>query len=138
MDGLAQGEPVIVFARFHADLDAIHRVAGKQGRSVGELSGRVNQLAAWQAGECDVLAVQIQSGGVGIDLTRAHYVMYYSLGYNLGEYEQSLARPRRPGQEHPVTYYHLIAKGTIDSIVYRALAKRRRVVDEVLKEIRGG
>jgi len=35
-----------------------------------------------------------------------------------------------------VTYYHLIARGTIDVSVYYALEKRREIVESVLTQMR--
>lgn len=133
-------EPVVVFCRFHPDMDACHSAAKKSGRVSVELSGRRNDLIQWAqgVGEPTVLVVQIQAGGVGIDLTRARYVVYYSLGYSLGDFEQSLKRVHRPGQTRPVSYYHLIAKGTIDRRIYRALHERRQPIEEVLNGLRRG
>ena len=135
LDSLPGSEPVVVFARFHHDLDAVARICEAQSRRFGELSGRHNELMDWQMGRLDVLGVQIQSGGVGIDLTRACYAVYYSVGYSLGEYEQSLARLCRPGQERPVRYYHLVATGTVDETVRQALEAKRDVVEAVLANL---
>jgi SNF2 family DNA or RNA helicase len=131
-------EPVIVFCRFHKDLEAVNRVADETGRRSLELSGRMDELKQWQAGEAPVLAVQIDSGGVGVDLTRARYSVYYSLGFSLGSYEQSLARIHRPGQTRPVEYIHLIAQDTVDEQVMVALARRADVVNSVLQQMKGG
>jgi SNF2 family DNA or RNA helicase len=79
--------------------------------------------------------VQIQSGGVGIDCSRAAYAFYYSLGFSLGDYEQSLARLRRPGQTRCVRYYHLVCEGTVDAQVYAALRERRNVIEAVLRKL---
>jgi hypothetical protein len=84
-----------------------------------------------------VLAVQIDSGGIGVDLTRARYSMYYSLGFSLGSYEQSLARIHRPGQTRPVEYIHLLAEDTVDEKVMTALARRADVVNAVLQQLKG-
>jgi SNF2 family DNA or RNA helicase len=127
-------EPVIVFGRFHKDLDAVRAVAETAGYRVGELSGRRNDLAPFQRGETDLLAVQLQSGGVGIDLTRARYCVYYSHDWSLGNYDQSRARVHRPGQTRPVTYIHLLPQGTVDVTVLKALANKRNVVDAVLTQ----
>ena len=135
MDDLPHSEPIVVFCRFRSDLDAVRRVCEKQKRAASELSGRQNTLEQWQAGETSVLAVQIQSGGVGIDLTRSAYCVYYSIGFSLGDYEQSLARLRRPGQTRCVRYYHLVATKTVDELVYKALDERRSVIDAVLQDI---
>ncbi len=128
-------EPVVVFARFRHDLDMIRRATEDAEHDYCELSGRRNDLAVWQAGGGQVLGAQIQAGGVGIDLTRARYCVYYSVGYSLGDYEQSLARVHRPGQERPVTYYHLIAGGTVDERVYAALDARKKVVEEIIGQL---
>jgi SNF2 family DNA or RNA helicase len=130
-------EPVIVFCRFHKDLEAVNRVADETGRRSLELSGRMDELKQWQAGEAPVLAVQIDSGGVGVDLTRARYSIYYSLGFSLGSYEQSLARIHRPGQTRPVEYIHLLAQDTVDEQVMAALARRSDVVNSVLQQMKG-
>lgn len=135
LEDLPHDEPVVVFCRFRADLEEVAAVAARLERKSSELSGRVNQLAEWQNGETTIIAVQIQSGGVGIDLVRAAYCVYYSLGFSLGEYEQSLARLRRPGQTRCIRYYHLIATGTVDWQVYSALKERRSVVDAVLDRL---
>lgn len=129
-------EAWVVFCRFRHDLDAVHRMASELGRGSLELSGRRNELAAWQDGGEPILAVQIQSGGVGIDLTRARYCGYYSKGYSLGDYEQSLARVHRPGQTRPVTYYHWVVEGTVDERVMSALEKRKDVVEDILAQIK--
>lgn len=132
LEELPEDEPAVIFCRFRADMDAAHSVAGIfQTRSL-ELSGRKNELAEWQNGAAPVLVVQIQSGGAGIDLTRACHCFYYSVGYSNGDYEQSLKRTDRPGQTRPVRFYHLLANGTIDIKIQKALAQRKRVVDMVL------
>ena len=132
LDALDATEPCVVFVRFRADLDAVHEVARKQGRASLELSGRVNELARWQAGDAPVLAVQIQAGGTGIDLTRARYCILFSLGFSLAQYDQARARLHRPGQTRHVTYIHIVARGTIDDLLYRALARKANDVRSVL------
>jgi SNF2 family DNA or RNA helicase len=64
LDELDPAEPVVVFGRFWQDLDATAAVCRGAGRECMELSGRRNDLAAWQGGAGSVLAVQIQAGGV--------------------------------------------------------------------------
>lgn len=131
------GEPVVVFCMFRHDIAQALEVCRAAGVSAAELSGKANELGAWQRGESRVLVAQMQSGSEGIDLTRARYCVFWSLGYSLGRYDQALARIHRPGQDRPVTYVHLIAEGTVDRIVRRALDARRAVVEAVLDAVRG-
>lgn len=132
---LPETEPVVVFCRFRTDLDEVGAMARRLGRPYAELSGNENTLAQWQEGNATIIGVQIQSGGAGIDLSRSAYCFYYSLGFSLGDYEQSLARLRRPGQTRCVRYYHLVTQGTVDEQVYAALRERRSVVDAVMERL---
>lgn len=129
-------QPVVVFCRFHHSLDVVHARAAKAGHQSLELSGRRNELKAWQDGEASVLAVQIQSGKEGNDFTRARYAVYYELPWSLGDYDQSRKRLHRPGQMHNVTYLLLIVTGTIDERIVAALAARREVVEYVVDWLR--
>ena len=65
------------------------------------------------AEDIDICGVQLKAGGVGIDLTRARYAIYYSLDFALGDYDQSRKRVHRPGQTRPTIYVPLIAEDTI-------------------------
>lgn len=132
LDDLPVHEPVIVFAKYTHDLDTIRAVCAEQGRSYAELSGRKDDLAAWQAGEYDVIGINIRAGEAGIDLTRSHYAIYYSLGFSLGDYDQSLARNHRPGQNDEVTYVHLLVEGTVDEKIYRSLQEHRDIVQSIM------
>lgn len=139
LEDLSLDEPVIVFCRFTHDLDAVRQVAERQGRAYGELSGRRRDALTDEAEmspHVDVAGVQIQSGGVGIDLSRAAYAVYYSKDFNLGLYDQSIKRVHRPGQNRPVTYLHLQVEGTVDETVDAALAQRKNVVTAVLRDLR--
>jgi len=135
LEDLPATEPVVVFCRFRSDLDDVAAAARELGREYAEVSGVRKDLERWQAGDAVILGVQMQSGGLGIDCSRAAYAFYYSLGFSLGDYEQSLARLRRPGQTRCVRYYHLVCEGTVDTQVYAALRERRDVIDAVLRRL---
>ena len=125
-------EPVVVFCVFTADLDAVHRQATALGLTSAELSGRRKELEQWQQGAAQVLAAQVQAGGEGIDLTRARVMVYYSMGFSLGEYRQTSGRVHRPGQERPVTYIHLLANDSVDWAVWKAVQRNEDIVESIL------
>lgn len=128
-------EKAVVFCRFRHDIGVIRNVCESLGYICGELSGAKNDLTetATYPDHLDVLAVQIQSGGVGVDLSLASVGVYYSLGLSLGDYLQSRSRLHRPGQENKVTFIHLLAEKTIDNKVYRSLEKKQKVIEGILK-----
>ena len=132
MKDLPPEEPLVVFARFKQDLNTIRRTASEQSRPAYEISGTRKQLPEWLT-YGGVLAVQIQAGGLGLDLTQARHCVYYSLGFSLGDYQQTMARLHRPGQEKPVQYIHLIAAGTVDEAVMSALNNKTQVIETILK-----
>lgn len=136
LEDIGNEEPVAVFCRFHLDLDAVHEACQANGLTSMELSGRQDDLAKWQDGGAQVIAVQISAGGVGVDLTRARYSIYYSVGFSLADYLQARSRVHRPGQTRPVEHIHLIARNSVDVKIMRALEKRAEVVDSILAEIK--
>jgi SNF2 family DNA or RNA helicase len=128
LEEIPEDESVVVVSRFHGDMDSIHEVCSAVGRTTGELSGRVNQLKEWQDGESNTLVLQEQTGGMGIDLTRTHYVVFYSLTFSLGDYQQVRARFHRPGQKKNVRFIHLVAEKTVDQKVLSALRAKEDVI----------
>jgi SNF2 family DNA or RNA helicase len=145
LEDLPADEPVVVFCHFRSDISLIHQIARTLGRRSGEISGQRSEISgarddleAFRRGGADdpvILAVQIQSGGVGIDLTRSRYAVYFSTGFNLGDYVQSRARLQRAGQTRSVFFYHLLARNTVDEMVARALARRQDLIESVLQEL---
>ena len=75
-----------------------------------------------------------QTGGYGITLTCANTVIYYSNGYDLEKRLQSEDRAHRIGQKKSVTYVDLIAEGTIDEKIVKALRKKIDIASEILGE----
>jgi superfamily II DNA or RNA helicase len=131
------GEPVVVFCRFKADLDAVREVADKAGLVYGEISGRRSDglnSDSRMAGHVQVCGVQIQAGGTGIDLTRARVGVWYSIGYSVSDYDQARARLVRVNQSRPVAFVHLLCPDTVDPTIYDAIDDRRSAIGAVLRE----
>lgn len=126
--------PVVVFCRFKKDLAVVRDIAVKTGRNHGEVSGSFNDLKrdATMPEDIYLLGVQMQSGGVGIDLSRAHIAVFYSVTLSRGEYEQCLSRLHRPPQINKVTFYHLVARQSVDEKIYRAFERGRDVIEAIL------
>jgi SNF2 family DNA or RNA helicase len=75
-----------------------------------------------------------QTGGYGITLTAASNVIYYSNGYDLEKRLQSEDRAHRIGQKQSVTYVDLIAKGTVDDKIVKALRKKINIASAIMGE----
>lgn len=131
LEDVSPEAPVVVFCVFRHDLNAIARAARKAKREAFEVSGSQNQLTEWKSSRGGVLAVQIQAGAEGIDMTNSHHAVYYSIPHSLALYNQSKARLYRPGQKNPVMFCHLLAEGTIDVAMYKALMKKEDVIEAI-------
>jgi SNF2 family DNA or RNA helicase len=75
-----------------------------------------------------------QTGGYGITLTAANVMIYYSNGYDLEKRTQSEARINRAGQTRKMTYIDIIAEGTVDEKIVKALRKKVDIASKVMGE----
>jgi len=130
----ARGEAVVIFARYHPELDSIHAACKATGHEVRELSGRRRQLDEWQGGAGNVLAAQIQAGSEGVDMTRARVAIYWGPVWH-GQREQSERRVRRPGQDRPVLYVDLVVEDTVEQDIIEAQQAKADVVSYCLRRI---
>jgi superfamily II DNA or RNA helicase len=130
-------EPTVIGCRFKHELEFARRAAEKHGRSYGEISGRRKDGLDHEGrmAPVDVVGVQYQSGGVGIDLSRSSLAVVIGHMHNLGLYDQFVGREHRPGQQRTVRVVHLIAEDTVDEPTYDALSTRRDVVSTVTRSV---
>ena len=111
------GEPVLVFYSFRHDLEAIK----KRIPDARELESS-EDIARWNQGEIPVLLCHPASVGYGLNLQDGgHVIVWYGLTWSLELYQQANARLFRQGQQKAVIIHHLIAEGTVDEQVMRAL-----------------
>lgn len=122
---------VVVFCIFRHDLRVIKEVARKAKREAFEVSGSENTLEEWKESKGGVIAVQIQAGSEGIDMTKANHAVYFSIPHSLAQYNQSKARLYRPGQTRPVSFIHLVARKTIDEALYKSLMRKEDIIESI-------
>ncbi len=85
---------------------------------------------------CRVFIGQPAAGGMGINLTSAHYVIYYSNSFNMEIRKQSEDRSHRIGQKSPVVYIDLAIKNSVDQIILRNLARKEMLAEHILDDLR--
>ena len=103
----------------------------------GEVSTEDRQQAVTKFqndSSCRFFVGNPSTGGYGLTLTSASYVVYFSNSYNLEVREQSEDRAHRIGQDKNVTYIDLIAENTIDEFIVSALDKKLKLSAETLGE----
>jgi SNF2 family DNA or RNA helicase len=129
---------LIVWARFHEELDCVAAELRAAGRRVVEYHGRVSErereaaVDGFQNGNADVFVGQGQSGGVGLTLTAAEHAIYYSNDFNLRTRLQSEDRCHRIGTKSSVVYIDLVAEDTVDEAISRSLQRKAVLAATIL------
>ncbi len=129
---------IIVWARFKEELRAVAAALAKAGWNVVEYHGDVNDadreaaVDSFQNGAATAFVGQPQSGGIGLTLTAANTVIYYSNDYNSETRKQSEDRAHRIGTKANVVYVDLIAVGTVDESISRALQRKSQLASAIL------
>lgn len=129
------GKPTVIFTRFIEDVRRIKTACEQEGYRVKLLVGGQHEHVEWQAGEGDILIANIAAGSTGVNLSRARYCIYYSVGHSRTDYNQSRARVRRPGSDlsYPITYYHILMRDTVDEEIRAALQSKEDVANQLLR-----
>ena len=144
LDGAAaEGKKLVIIARFIPEIKAICKLLEKRGLNysyiTGEVKDRSGQVSAFQ-NDPQVMAFvgQIATAGMGITLTAASTMVFYSLDYSMSNFEQTKARIHRVGQRMPCTYLYLVAYGTVDEKVLLALKNKADLARTLVDDYRSG
>lgn len=80
----------------------------------------------------NVMIVQYQSGGTGLNLQKFSTTIFLSPCYSFIDYTQAVGRTYRNGQPNKCTFYHLKATNTIDNAIYAALKDKKDFDDRLV------
>lgn len=99
-------------------------------------------IRRWNSGEIPVALIHPASAGHGLNLqSGGNTIVWYGLTWSLELYQQTNARLWRQGQtENTVVIQHIVAKGTIDERILKALQRKDKsqaaLIDAVKAEVR--
>lgn len=138
-DLYSSGQSVIVFARFLRELEEIS--ANHPYKWFRSIQGGVSSQhrKAWvdefSRGEIPrLMAIQISAAEALDGLQdNCSYGIFYSVDYSLIHWNQARGRLDRVGQTRPVTFYHLQARGTVDSLILDALRDKKNIEKIVME-----
>ena len=116
-------ERVVIFYTFREDCARLKELCHKLDRPVAECNGDRKDLTAYDDKSNSVILVQWQSGGMGLNLQKARIEVFFSLTDSVEQYQQARGRVHRIGQNQKCVYYNIVAKGTIDEKIAKALAR---------------
>jgi SNF2 family DNA or RNA helicase len=137
------GEPALVAFEFKHDKERIVRYFKRHARQFKNAqfvdSGMKDAELAkikrrWDKGEVPVLFGHPDSIAHGLNMQgKGGIVIFFSMTWNLENYEQFIRRVWRQGQKRRVIVYHIIARGTVDELMRRALKSKDKTQQALLK-----
>ena len=142
-DVVQSGEKLVIIARFMPEIKAIQKLLSKKHIKysiiMGGIKDRETQVHSFQSDpETMVFIGQIATAGMGITLTAASTMVFYSLDYSMSNFEQAKARIHRAGQLKNCTYIYLIAKNTVDEKVLTALQNKVNLAKNLIDDYKNG
>ena len=97
-------------------------------------SFRQGQIDKFQNGESKLMIAGLRAGNIGINLTRAKYVIFAELDWSPAIHRQAEDRLHRIGQKNTVFAYYLIGNGTLDDHVADILVDKSFEIDAIMDE----
>ena len=97
-------------------------------------SFRQDQIDKFQNGESKLMIAGLRAGNVGINLTRAKYVIFAELDWSPAIHRQAEDRLHRIGQKNTVFAYYLIGNGTLDDHVANILVDKSFEIDAIIDD----
>ena len=141
LEEIPEDKQVIIWLNFHFE---IHRLKEEFKDIACTLYGdmpkkdKIKSVEDFQSDKYRILLAHPLSGGLGLSFTNCHYVIWYSLNYSQEQYSQANDRVYRIGQSNKVTYFLLLAKNTIDEMIYKVLDKKADLMNACLEMLKGG
>lgn len=129
-------EPLIVFC-WHVDV--IKQLINSCNKDCAAIYGAIDAskkqkiVESFQAGDLEVLFVNIAAGGVGITLTKSNHILFVEPCWSPAMMLQAEDRAHRIGQAAEcVNIYHMVAENTVDEAVFDCLDMKRRGIESVM------
>lgn len=135
----ANGKPVLIAYWFQHDRVRIKA----RFPSIRELKTH-DDFTAWNSGAIPAAMIHPASAGHGLNLQAGgSTLIWFGLTWSLELYQQTNARLWRQGQKaDTVVIHHIIAKGTIDENILKALKAKNKtqlaLIDAVKANLKGG
>ena len=95
---------------------------------------RQKSIDDFQNGDTKLMIAGLRAGNLGINLTRAKYIIFAELDWSPAIHLQAEDRLHRIGQKNTVFAYYLIGNGTLDNHVADILVDKSYEIDSIMDE----
>ena len=150
VDLMASERRVVVFAHFVHEVAAIADAIRKANVAdevavIGGNVGTGDRLSIRKRfGNLDagphrmVLVAQMRTVSLAVnELVTASHAVFASMSERRDDYIQARDRLDRQGQTQPVTFWHLVAKGTVDEVMLQSHRDRTSLEEAMLAHVKG-
>lgn len=134
-------QKTIVFSSFVSNLDFYKTWCKENKIDFCELTGetplkeREYQVSRFQGQEKPLLFfISLKAGGVGLNITKASYVVFLDPWWNPFSEKQGIGRAHRIGQMNKVNVIRFIAKNTVEEKIIRLQESKKLLADSLLDE----
>lgn len=122
-----EGEPIVVFATFSFEIEAIAKALQDKKYKVGIINGEIslnnrNKVdQQFRNGELDVIVASAATAGVGFNWGHCNTIIFHSLNYGDDEYLQAVARAKRGVRTQALRIVLLEYENTLDQYITWAI-----------------
>lgn len=134
------GHRVLLFSQMKRMLDILQDYMEYRGYSYERLDGSVRgeerNLAVKNFSSQDIFVflLSTKAGGVGLNLTAADTAIFVDTDFNPQNDLQAAARCHRIGQNRPVKVIRLLARDTVEEIMYSRAVSKLQLTNTVIEE----
>ncbi|WP_299255853.1 DEAD/DEAH box helicase [uncultured Aquimarina sp.] len=136
---MKSNKKVLIFSSFVSHLNLYQEWSTTQSISFVSLTGQtkssdrekiVNEFQENDA--ISLFFISLKAGGVGLNLTKASYVILLDPWWNPFIEKQAIARAHRIGQKNNVMVTRFITKNTIEEKIIRLQEQKKNLSDEII------
>jgi DNA excision repair protein ERCC-6-like 2 len=138
---MSQNEKVLIFSNFTSPLDLIENFLESKGYASLRIDGstpssRREDIKAEFRKETSafILLLSKKAMGVGVTLTTANNVIMFDVDWNPAVDSQAQDRSYRIGQDRNVNVYRLVARGTVEEMIYLRQLYKQDLTNRTLDE----
>lgn len=128
---------LIIFAFYRQAIEqlAMQFAHRKVAVVYGGIADRQAQVEKFQKDdECEVIVIQWVSGGAGLNLQVASYIIFYECPTSPKAAKQAIARADRNGQVNVVNVYFMRVRGTLSDKNFKALLANEESNNRAIKD----
>ncbi len=136
---VAANKKVLVFSSFVSHLQLYQEWCDSQGISYVSLTGQTKSsdrekvVDEFQENDSiPLFFISIKAGGVGLNLTKASYVVLLDPWWNPFVEKQAIARSHRIGQKNNVMVTRFITKNTIEEKILQLQNRKKNLSEEII------